>query len=137
MIDNPKYGWCHFQIGDFSRTVSYLTDVPLDLLEAFTYLYNKGAGAVYFDEEGNDFTLLLTPNSVYIVEEQFIPVLHKFDNIDTNELTRELIADIEKDFIRWGTEFSPSDNDNDIKNHLNEIDDALFCLKTFYERTLR
>jgi hypothetical protein len=40
MISNPKYGWCDFKIEDnnsneFFGTPSYITNVPVDLLQAF------------------------------------------------------------------------------------------------------
>lgn len=33
MISNPKNGWCNFKLGDFEGTPSYITDVPIDLLD--------------------------------------------------------------------------------------------------------
>ena len=35
MISNPNLGWCEFHMGDFTGNPSYLTDVPIELLEAF------------------------------------------------------------------------------------------------------
>ena len=37
MISDPKYGWCNFKLGDFKGTPSYLTDVPIDVLDAFSH----------------------------------------------------------------------------------------------------
>lgn len=51
MINNPKNGWCDFDLGYFHGTPSYLTNVPIDLLSAFKdYLYS-GTGICWFDEE--------------------------------------------------------------------------------------
>lgn len=35
MISNPKHGWSNFDLRVFHGTPSYLTDVPVDLLNAF------------------------------------------------------------------------------------------------------
>lgn len=56
MIYNPRFGWCNFKLGTFFGTPSYLTDVPVDLLDAFINYYEKGSGTVVFDEEGSHFT---------------------------------------------------------------------------------
>ena len=63
MISNPKHGWCNFKLGTFEGTPSYLTDVPIDILTAFIDYHNKGCGVIWFDEEGTEFTLVITPYS--------------------------------------------------------------------------
>ena len=45
----------------------YLTDVPVDLLNAFIQYHETGAGAVWFDEEGTEFTLVITPYALFII----------------------------------------------------------------------
>ena len=67
MITNPEYGWCNFELGNFKGTPSYLTDVPVDLLEAFIEYHTKGMGAAWFDDEGAEFTLVITPYSLFII----------------------------------------------------------------------
>lgn len=96
MISNPKHGWCNFELGDFKGTPSYLTDVPVDLLNAFIDLHTKGSGVAWFDEEGTEFTLVLTPYSMFIIEEKEEPVLHDFSEMNIKDLEKELIEDIEK-----------------------------------------
>ena len=44
MISNPHAGWCDFKLGDFEGSPSYLTDVPVDLLNAFIEYHEKGTG---------------------------------------------------------------------------------------------
>ena len=53
MISNPRFGWCNFELGDFKGSPSYLTDVPVDLLDAFIDYHTKGYGVAVFDEEGS------------------------------------------------------------------------------------
>ena len=68
MISNPKYGWCDFVLGDFHGHPSYLTDVPVDLLEAFISYFENGTGTAFFDEEGSEFTLILKHHMILIME---------------------------------------------------------------------
>ena len=47
MISNPKHGWCNFMLSDekdnlFVGTPSYVTNVPVDLLQAFLDYKTKG-----------------------------------------------------------------------------------------------
>lgn len=67
MISNPNFGWCEFQLGNFRGTPSFLTDVPIELLEAFLNYKLTGRAMVWFDEEGSEFTLLMNPYSIFIM----------------------------------------------------------------------
>lgn len=49
MISNPKHGWCDFMLSDekdnlFVGTPSYVTNAPVDLLQAFLDYKIKGQG---------------------------------------------------------------------------------------------
>ena len=41
MISDSKYGWCNFKLGDFEGHPSYLTDVPVDILDALLIIIIK------------------------------------------------------------------------------------------------
>lgn len=128
MISNPKHGWCNFELGDFKGTPSYLTDVPIDLLVAFIDLHAKGSGVAWFDEEGTEFTLVLIPYSLFIIEEKEEPVLHDFSEMNIKDLEKELIEDIEKDLNGW-SEFITDDDREEILQHRNEIRQKIAMLK--------
>lgn len=106
MISNPKHGWCDFKIEDnngnvFFGTPSYITNVPVDLLDMFVQYYKKGEGLAWFDEKGEgEFSLVLTPYTTYILEERDAEILHKI-SVPVRELAKELIEDIESDLDRW------------------------------------
>lgn len=107
MISNPEYGWCDFQLGSFEGHPSYLTDVPVDLLNAFIDYHLKGCGTAWFDEEGTEFTMVMNPNSLFLIEEKETSILHDFSNVKgIAALEKELIEDIEKDVDAWATNFS-------------------------------
>ena len=102
MISEPKCGWCNFKLGSFMGHPSgYMTSVVTDLLDAFILFYKNGIGAAVLDEEGSYFTLLLTYNGVYIIEEKEKAKLFDFSEFDIYELANELINDIESDFDNW------------------------------------
>jgi hypothetical protein len=127
MITNSRFGWCDFKIGTFEGNPSYLTDVPVDLLDAFLDYREKGMGVAWFDEEGSMFTFVLNPYSAFIIEERETSILHEISqNID--DLEEELIEDIEANLAGW-TEFFPTDDREEILQHRNEIRERLIRLK--------
>lgn len=129
MISNPKRGWCDFKLGGFEGTPSYLTDVPIDLLNMLIDYRTKGHGMVWFDEEGTEFTLVLTPYSLFIIEEKDSSVLHDFSEMNIDNLEKELIDDIENDLDGWAN-FTTDDMDDEISEHKAEIIRKLEILKT-------
>lgn len=121
MISKPKHGWCRFELGDFVGRPSYVTDVPVDLLQAFIDYHEKGSGICWFDEEGTEFTVVITPYSLFIIDEDEKPVLHEFsDLMGYGNLERELITDIENNLYDW-IEFTCDDDPEEIKMHGDEI----------------
>ena len=128
MISNPKHGWSNFDLKTFHGTPSYLTDVPVDLLNAFIQYHTTGTGIAWFDEEGTEFTLVITPYSLFVIEEKNKPVLHDFSEINIDNLEKELIEDIEKDLIGW-SEFVTNDDREEVIIHRDEIRNKIAILK--------
>lgn len=128
MISNSKHGWCDFKLRTFEGTPSYLTDVPIDLLTAFIDYHTKGRGVAWFDEEGNEFSLVITPYSLFIIEEKDKPVLHDFSEMKIEDVEKEFIEDIENDLYGW-INFMTDDDPEEIKQHETEIRQKLAILK--------
>lgn len=128
MISNPKYGWCDFDLKSFHGSPSYLTDIPVDLLNAFIQYHTTGTGMAWFDEEGTEFTLVITPYSLFVIEEKDEPVLHDFSEINIGNLEKELIEDIEKDLTGW-SEFITDDDREEVITHRDEIRNKIAMLK--------
>lgn len=128
MIKNPKHGWCEFELRTFHGVPSYLTDVPVALLNAFIDYHTTGMGMAWFDEEGTEFTLVITPYSLFIIEEREKPILHDFSEINIGNLEKELIADLERDLIGW-SEFITDDDIEEINEHRATIRRAIIKLK--------
>lgn len=128
MISNPKHGWSNFDLRVFHGTPSYLTDVPVDLLNVFIQYHITGTGMAWFDEEGTEFTLVITPYSLFVIEEKDKPVLHDFSEMKINNVEKELIEDIEKDLIGW-SEFITSEDREEVIMHRDEIRNKIATLK--------
>lgn len=130
MISNPKNGWCNFKLGNFVGTSSYLTDVPVDLLNVFIDYHTKGNGIAWFDEEGTEFSLVITPYSLFIIEEKENPILYDFSEMKIEKLEKELIEDIESDIDNW-QHFIADDDPEEITQHRNEILQKIAILKKY------
>lgn len=133
MISNPKHGWCDFDLCDFHGCPSYITDVPVDLLQAFIDLHTKGAGIAWFDEEGTEFSLVLTQYSKFIIEEKDKPVLHDYSELPIAELEKEIIQDIESNIKEWSKFECMVDSVEDFNKKKMEIEKMVFELKRYIE----
>lgn len=120
MISNPKHGWCNFSLGTFNGNPSYLTNVPVDLLQAFIDLHTKGCGCAWCDEEGTEFTFVVTPYLMFIIEEKDRPILYDFSDVRVDKVQEELIKDIQSNITAW-SEFITDDNSDEVKKNFRAI----------------
>ena len=123
MISNPKHGWCNFMLSDekdnlFVGTPSYVTNVPVDLLQAFLDYKIKGQGIAWFNEEGTEFTLILNPYSMFIITENEHTELIDFSKVNIDNLIKELIQDIENDLIEWSMFYCGCDDECDDEEEI-------------------
>ena len=128
MIKNDGHGWGTFKLGNFTGRLSYIEDVPVDLLQAFIDWHDKGSGCAWIDEEGTEFTLVLTPYSVYVIVERGGVELIDLSELKIEEIEKELIDDIENDLTGW-SEFLPNDEIEEISLHRDRIRTKLWMLK--------
>lgn len=141
MISNPKHGWCDFKMEDdnnnvFFGTPSYVTNVPVDLLQAFLDYKTKGQGMAWFDEAGTEFTLVLNPYSMFIIEENEYyegckSNLYDFSELSINNLIKELIQDIENDLDRWSMFYYDCDDAEEVRVNREHIRNLICQLKEY------
>lgn len=136
MISNPVHGWCSFVLSNnknklFIGTPSYLTNVPIDLLEAFLDYKQKGQGMAWFDEEGSEFTLVLTPYSMFIITEdkEGRAKLYDFSEIEIDALIRELIDDVEANIDAWASFECSYECDDTFQENKDKIVNLIEALK--------
>lgn len=130
MFTKPKHGWTNLQLGCFESRASYLTDIPMDCLNAFIYaLSNNKPITIYFDAEGWDFHLVSSYYESYIIsnknEESDLYLIEG----SFRELAKELVKDIEKyleDWIYWECY---KDNEDEFKDRKSELNKKLLELK--------
>ena len=135
MISNAKHGWCTFKIGDFVGSPSYLTDVPIDLLDAFIHYYQYGNGCVEFDEEGSDFTFLITSYNmnIFIIARRDDVKLYDFSfDKKIDDLASELIDDIESQWYDW-LYFTCEDDVEELKIRSDVLREKILKLKKWKE----
>lgn len=155
MITNPKAGWCDFCIGtddnEFYGHPSYLTDVPLELLNCFISYYENGAGACFFDsEEEGRFTLVLSDGDVLMIEpcdarrnkvsSKVSPKLfYKITVINEHipNLANELLTDIAKEFAEW-LRWTPEafDENCSIERRRMDLEQACYKLNKYLSEYL-
>ena len=136
MISNPKHGWCDFMLSDekdnlFVGTPSYVTNVPVDLLQAFLDYKIKGQGIAWFNEEGTEFTLILNPYSMFIITENEHTELIDFSEVNIDNLIKELIQDIENDLIEWSMFYCSCYDEEEIKANREHIRNLICQLKEY------
>lgn len=142
MLSNIKHGWCDFDIGNEHHVVSYISDVPVDIINCFIKYYMYGAGIAYLDKEGDDFSFLLDLHGAKVItsidtdgsfEDTF---KETFIDCNINELAQELYHDIADYFEEWITNFylpfEPADEQQyrkDLRNALSQLEVTLQWMK--------
>nr|WP_326185755.1 hypothetical protein [uncultured Oscillibacter sp.] len=108
MLGKPHHGWTDIQIGDIRCDGSYLTDIPMDALDAGIYAVEKNAPFTLFvDEEGSEVIICSYYGGTYVIREggeQEEERLLFFCDVDIRTLLAELTEDILRymdDWVKW------------------------------------
>lgn len=125
IFGTPKYGWCHFQLGTFTASLSYLTDVMYDTLAMCLDYLQTGGGTVQYDRESEGtFTLVLTRNGVAILDKNLPEKVRSID-IEPEEFCQQALDNYYQDSAAWinfaNLECTPEEHDQYEKN-----EDGLF-----------
>ena len=112
---------------------SYITNVPVDLLQSFLEYKINGQGMAWFDEKGTEFTLVLNPYSMYIIaeNEDCEGRLYDFSELNIDNLIKELIQDIESDLTGWSMFYCGCDDEEEIKANRELIRNLICQLKEY------
>ena len=117
MLNTPKNGWGKIQIGEWEDRVSYLDDIPFDLLEALTDSCKKHVPvSVKFDAEGYEYIVVFDWMVTYVIyqESAVVNLLCGRNNgeedsetcvvrisVPRSEIAKELIHDIRANAPEW------------------------------------
>ena len=114
MLGKPNAGWADLKIGNFTACVSYLTNVPCDLIKAFSDFIQNGVGVASFDCEPYQFDVIFSYTMsggvlglVYVVDSDKKLVC---ENINVIDLAKEFVEDIKRDIDAWATWFGYEDD---------------------------
>lgn len=129
MFSKPHCGWVTVTLGEFTDRASYLTDVPVDCLDALIFgVEHYRPAAVKFDAEGWEYTITFTTYQTYIVRIKESPELYIIDK-DIIDVAKEVILDIERDFEAWMDWDDFDDGRSLYKNDIIDILKKLSMLK--------
>ena len=108
MFSKPAAGWVNINIGHYTISGSYLTDIPMDFLNSLiNSLENNLPFSVFIDEEGIEDILCAYYDEVFIIIKDGNNVEYKKIDMDFNTFRAEIVKDIEiyfNDWIVWSME---------------------------------
>ena len=115
ILNKGNSGWCSVKIDEFSGSASYVTDVPMDFLNAFKIFIDTGAIPVVFcDEEGSEFRIIVEEFYTYIISEREDAKLIVVE-MDRREFVDTILSDIEGELDWFAVEFADDITDeNDV-----------------------
>lgn len=101
MLSKPESGWTEVKTGSFIDRASYLTNIPLDCLDAFIHAIKKHTQAVVgFDAEGWEYIIVSDHYETYIILNKDEHELLVAD-VGKVELAKELCTDIRSNIDDW------------------------------------
>jgi hypothetical protein len=128
MIGKPQFGWSHITIGEWSDRISYLDDVPFELLRTLIRgCKEHRPQCLKFDAEGYEYILVFEWHNVFVIyQDTFIPrtagkkgtseFAAKCLEADRDELAMSLIRDIRENADAWATFYAMCDDYTDERN---------------------
>lgn len=129
MFSKPKAGWVDINIGDYTISASYLTDIPIDFLNSLiNSLENNLPFSVFIDEEGIENLLCAYYDKVFIIIMNGSNVEYKKIDMDFNTFRAEIVKDIEiylNDWIDWNMK----DDSKMLKSREIELRNKLSIVK--------
>lgn len=134
MLGKPDAGWSKVTMGEFEEYASYLTNVPIDCLEACIHrVKGKGPLAFVFEAEGPGrfFVLATAYNTVIKWEEDDTPEsCHLIPGVNDVQLVLETVHDIEQYLNDWAEDWHKCTAE-ELINKLNELKELL---PSWYQR---
>ena len=113
LFSKPKNGWVNINIGNHTIDASYITDVPMDFLNALISHYKYGTPfSVYVDEEGQEDVICLCGELIIISILNGMEVIdHKTIRVDNVAFINDIIYGIEEYFDSWVDWFLDDDEE--------------------------
>jgi hypothetical protein len=104
MLEKPYVGWTNIKIKNWFDRASYLTDIHLDFLNSLINSYkNYTVASIKYDAEGWEGIIVIDDYSTYIIkyeDKSDKPYVLEIE-IDKDDVSKELIKDIENNLEEW------------------------------------
>lgn len=140
MLSEPKYGWTVVNIGDFNERASYLTDIPIDILNNACSLINgSNCCEIYFDAEGFDYIVEYKEGILRVIEETDFNI--KEEKVCVSKSLYSFISEIYIDitlyldgWLNWMNMIEEDKETNWYKKRKKEILKRLKEIELFLEK---
>lgn len=126
ILTNLRAGWCDFSLGNFKGRISYIRDVPSDIINGYMDYVKAGHCVIEFDEETSWFSLVICNESeIYIIAHRDGLEFYSID-LNAHDVLDELFTEIEEnleDWVNWGI-YSYDEKDiyrDELQNKINNI----------------
>ena len=134
MFSKPHAGWTNIKIGDYRGNGSYLTDIPLDFLNAAKHaLKNNVPFVLFIDEEGIQSYITSFHDETFI-NRTTDTIETYYSQMGFKDLISEGLRDIDDNIADW-VRFAPvteffNYNDEELKARTHLFHELMFeiCL---------
>jgi hypothetical protein len=134
MFSKPDGGWVDINIGDYTLSGSYLTDIPMDFLNSLiSSLENNLPISIFIDEEGIEDIICAYFDEVFIIEKDVNSVEYKKIDMDFNLFRKDIINGIEMYLNEW-IHWSWTHDIEVLKNRENELKTKLSIAKENFNK---
>lgn len=114
IISNLNCGWADFCLGlGYHEKISFIRDIPEDILNGVSSFKATGIGAIEFDCEGHSFTLLMKDSGCLIIEEKNDIQIFEIDEIP-NDICLNLFNSVKNHVEEW-VEFQNGNETKEFK----------------------
>ena len=114
IISNLNCGWADFCLGlGYHEKISFIRDIPEDILNEVSSFKATGIGAIEFDCEGHSFTLLMKESGCLIIEEKNDIQIFEIDEIP-NDICLNLFNSVKNHVEEW-VEFQNGNETKEFK----------------------
>lgn len=137
MLSKPHAGWTIISIGKFSDRASFLTDVPMDLLDGF--INNEhNCFCVKFDAEGWDYIIVFDNYGTDIISDRHIDFTSEYhyrpSKVYKKDLALEVANDVEAELEGW-TDWLPNVGNEDLSEREKELRSKIAKVREIYSTT--
>ena len=122
---NLHVGWADLEIENFKGHVSYVRNVPWDILRAYEEYQIYGHCIIPFDEEGTEFNIYVDDVSIIIVRYNGQYEVYEI-GITPAEFIKNIALDISENLSRWHKWYYSEGDETDFISLKNM---ELVCIK--------